>query len=277
MNKPYQLFHHATEAIRADAGIMERAIDPPTPTCAYCNREWSAVENPGVALAYRYDTGLAYEYLCTTCYTPRIGAHRMLGIDSYRGNKKTPCYGKLGMLNSSGAVITGDGILHLALRIKPYERFKEGWMGRNGQLHQCSSEQLLIQLEQRGRLHEEQGFLYIQQFGNKADNFMAGLALTRAKTEVWSNSDQDARVFDLHAAHTLAEIIRAHDLTTKAKRATFWRDIKQWAQSGRYTDRLVKWEQETPGADMILAALPADPADCAGIDKRVQAIIEAQG
>ena len=110
---PYTLFHAATHAIRGDNEAV--AISPSSPACGYCQRAWDEVEDPGQAFTYQYHSSVAVEYLCSTCYTPRISAPNALGIESYRGKNRVPCPGKLGMLPGSGGIVTPEGTLHLAL------------------------------------------------------------------------------------------------------------------------------------------------------------------
>ena len=257
MSRGYALLHQATKGFR-DPAMMD-TFTPTTASCACCQRAWAEVEDPGVAMEYQYSAGYAFESVCTTCYTPRLPATAMLGVEKLaRGGK--PVGGKLGMLAGSGGVITPSGELHLALPQGWIDKFKDGELGRLGRLHRCGAMALLLKLHSDGALeNSHQGFVFVENWGRKADTLMGQWRASFSLSEVWCLSDQGAEPLDLAAMIDVARFVHAEGLAKKAVTPAFWRPIVQAAQGRRHDASLQKWTEALDDPMTLLAALPIDP------------------
>lgn len=274
MISAYTRLHAATGSLRADAGW--EWSEPSTDGCACCARPWADVEEPDKAVAYRYSAGMATEWVCTTCYTPRLGSYDFLGVERMAGKTDKTVPAKLGMLPGSGGVITAHDELYLALPPKNIEKFKNGWLGQRDRLFRGRPLDLLLALRADGRLGPlEQGIVFIEVFGRKADGLMADLRLTTHLGELWANSDAGARPIDLQAALALADVVRQHGLEAKAGSPTFWRPILRAAQGHNDPKALAAWGEKTPGAAELVAHLPEDPHDRLAVHQLLRPLLEA--
>lgn len=261
MNTGYALLHRATQALRQHADVT--LVTPPTAACACCARPWQDVEDPGQAAEYKYGVNCAVEYVCTTCYTPRIGSEAMLGIERYSvGNRDNPVYAKLGMLPGSAGVITPSGALHLALPQALYDKFQSGLWAQRGQLHRLSGLGLLTHLLHQGELNQRaQGFVYVEQWGRKADALMQRFMASTSLQELWCNSESGATPLDLHAMLDTARRVIAMDLAHKADKPAFWRPITDAARGQRRDSAFESWLTQVPDPEALLTALPVNPHD----------------
>lgn len=276
MNSAHGLFFQATSLIREVHPPTLEA--PPTPLCAVCGRPFEETETPGSAYPYRYGGGMATEYLCLACATPRIAAPRVLGVERLAGgNPEAPVGAKLGMLPGSGGLITPAGELHLALPAGFVRKFADGLLAARGQVHQCSSLALLLHFHRDGRLGPlAEGFVFIEQFGRKADRLMAGLRLSRGLEEVWFNSDEGARPVDVAALIASAHWLIEHDLAGRAQKPAFWRALTLASKGARSERALATFAEALGGveaAQALIDRLPVDPHDRVDIVRYMRAII----
>lgn len=263
---PYTLFHAATSAIRDDNEAV--MVSPSSPACGYCQRAWREVEDPEQAFTYQYAPYSAVEYLCSTCYTPRISAPNALGIESYRGKNRIPSSGKLGMLPGSGGIVTPNGTLHLALPKGYVEKYGAGIYGQRGQIHEIGPGvrqlDILLDLIQHGHIEVEQGFLYIDLWGRKPDTLMQGLSLTHSLSELWCNSEKGPFARDLLAHAAAARELCRQGIADPGAQPAFWAPIQQAAQGApleSLSASMTAWVKRVPEPQALLAALPINPHD----------------
>lgn len=270
----YERFHAATHMIRAAADLA--FLTPTGPCCHCCERPWADVEEPDRAVAYRYDPSMAWESLCTTCYTARIGSFKVLGTERMAGHSSTRVPGKLCMLRGGGAVVTAHAELHLALPRGFIDKFHDGLLGQQGQLHGCSPMQLLLRLRANGRLGDcAQGIVFIERFGLKADVLMNNLKITTDWRELWCNSDSGARATDLRSLIRIAKALRTHGLAEQGVKAPFWKHITAAAEGAHDPGAFRQWVDETPGAADLIRALPVNPDDRINLHRKLRPILEA--
>lgn len=257
----YQLFHEATREIRQRDGKDLKAHEPTTAGCACCGRSWEAVEDPGQAISYQYSSACAIEWLCTTCYTPRVGSPSMLGVERFAGgNPDKPVFGKLGMLPGSGGIITQDAVLHLALPQGFVDKFLAGGYGEQGRLHRSTPLALLARLLAEGQLRPGEGsFVYIEVWGRKADGLMRGLKASTSLLELWCNSENGGQPLDLEALLATTRLLLAMGLETKADKPAFWRPVLNAARGERDDDAFEAWAATIPDPQALMAALPLNP------------------
>lgn len=260
---PYTLLHAATHAIRADNDTAP--VEPLTPACGCCQRAWEAVEDPGVAFPYQYARGMATEFLCSACYTPRIGSKTGLGVEQRTGST-TPSGGKLGMLNNSGAIVTPDGVLHLVLTETLVRKFGGGHFGQQGQVHGPGVRPLhiLLELIESSGFEPHRGFLFIERWGRKQDVLLRDLTLSYSLSEVWCNSDQGLVARDLRAHIDTAQELCRQGIADKGAKPAFWAPIRKAASSPSsdgLADAMEKWLAKVPEPQALLATLPVNPHD----------------
>lgn len=263
---PYALFHAATHVVRED-----NEAGPVTPTslaCGYCQRGWNEVEDPDQAFTYRYSPPTAVEYLCSTCYTPRISAPNALGIESYRGKSRIPTPGKLGMLAGSGGIVTHEGTLHLALPKAFVTKYGPGIYGQRGQIHEIGPGvrplDILLELIYGDQIEVERGFLYIDLWGRKPDALMQGLSLTHSLSELWCNSEKGPFARDLLAHAATARELCRQGIADQGLKPSFWTPIRQAAQGApleSLSDDMATWLKKVPDPQALLGALPINPHD----------------
>jgi len=264
MSRGHELLYLATQGFRDDADL--KVVTPPTPGCASCQRPWDAVEQPNQGVIYQYATTLAKEYVCTTCYTPRIGSGAMLGVERSAGRSGKPVYAKLGMMPGCGGVITPDAELHLSQPPKNLEKYGDGWLGRHHRLHGGSSLALLLNLYAEGKLDDaHSGFVFIESWGTKADVLMASWRGSTSFQEVWCLTEKGASPLDLAALIKTARVLHDQGLVEPAQGKgpgywrTFWRPILSDASGQRDQDKLEAWAGNLPDPVRVLEALPVDP------------------
>lgn len=269
----YQRLFAATHELRVGAEMTR--YTPDTLSCACCNRRWSEVEAPFEAVEYRYGKSGEPESVCLTCYTPRIPSERLLGLERYNitGNTTTSIFGKLGMLVGSGGIITPHNELYLTLPPKLYDKYITGEWGQQGRLSTDKPLARLLDLLIDGRLFTpsqsassgkrpvEQGFVYIENWGRKADVLMGRLLATTSLHELWCNSEQGVTSLDLHAILTTARELEVQGLATQADRAAFWKPITAAARGQRDDADFDAWLKKVPDPRALLTVLPADPFD----------------
>ena len=259
-HRAYQLLYQATHALRQHSQHV--TLTPKTPSCACCERRWAEVEAPFQAAEYRYGKSGETEYLCLTCYTPRISSEVMLGIErmNITGNTSTEIYGKLGMLVGSGGIVTPQAELYLTLPPKLHEKYQHGEWGQQGRLSTEKPLARLIQLLVQGALAPlEDGFVYIENWGRKADGLMRQLMPTNSLHEVWCNSENGVSVLDLHAIIRTANVMSAQGIEAQAGRLAFWSPILDAAKGRRDEEAFAKGLTKVPDPAALLQALPADP------------------
>lgn len=257
MKTGYALLHEATREFRERADL--EIVDPPNSSCACCQRAWSQVEDAGDAMIYQYDASCSAEYVCTTCYTPRIGSPDMLGVER-RSKTGKPVYGKLGMLPGSGGVITPSGELHLALPKGFIDKFSDGILGQTGRLHQTSSMGLLSTLLSDGKMKNlTEGFVYIESWGRKADVLMRNWRGSYTLQEVWCLSEKGATPLELGAMIRTATFLVDQGLEKEATKNPFWNPIVNLAKGSRVDDQLAKWREKYDATGNIITSLPVDP------------------
>lgn len=257
MRSGYALLHAATREFRERAAL--ELVDPPSASCACCQREWSQVEDPGRAVVYRYDASCSPEYVCTTCYTPRIASPDMLGIER-RSKSGKAVYGKLGMLPGSGGVITPSGALHLALPKGFMDKFEGGILGREGRLHQTSAIGLLAHLLGDGEMKGlTEGFVFIETWGRKADVLMRHWRGSYSLQEVWCLSEKGAMPLELSAMIRTATLLVDQGLEKEAVKPPFWSPVINAAKGVRNQKEQEKWSAKVKDHKSLLLALPSDP------------------
>jgi hypothetical protein len=263
----YRRLFAATHELRVGAEFSR--FTPDTPSCACCNRRWSEVEAPFQAAEYRYGKSGEPEQVCLTCYTPRIPSERLLGLERYNhtGNTTTPIYGKLGMLVGSGGIITPRNELYLTLPPKLHAKYEKGEWGQQGRLSTTKPLPRLLDLLIAGALSApgesplEQGFVYIENWGRKADILMRRLLATTSLKEVWCNSEQGVTPLDLQAILETAQVLKTLELTNQADRLVFWKPITDAARGQRDDAAFDAWLGKVPDPRALLMALPTDPFD----------------
>lgn len=258
----YQRLFASTVPFRAGANV-ER-FTPDTPICSCCYRRWSEVEEPFQAVSYCYGKSGLPEQVCLTCYTLRIPSEWMLGLERYNktGNTVTPIYGKLGMLVGSGGIITPQNTLYLTLPPKLYEKYREGELGKAGQLSTEKPLARLLSLLASGALNPiPQGFVYIENWGRKADVLLRCLRPTLSLQEVWCNSEQGATSLNLAAMLKTAQVLVEQELEKYATQKSFWWPITAAATGQRNPQAFEAWVKKVPDPHALLSALPEDPFD----------------
>lgn len=270
MKSGYTLLHSATQEFRERASL--NVVEPPSAACACCQREWPHVEDPGQAVEYRYGSGYQTEYVCTTCYTPRIGSD-MLGIER-RTTTGVEVHAKLGMLPGSGGVITPSGELHLALPQGFIDKFEGGILNQRGQLHRTSSLGLLAHLLSTGQMKGlTEGFVFIETWGRKADALMRHWRGSYSLLEVWSLSEQGAMPVELSAMIRTATVMVDEGLDKEATRPPFWSPVTNAAKGLLNADALEKWMGRFKDPSRILSALPTDPHNRLSLPSYMREII----
>lgn len=264
MSRGHALLYRATQGFRDDANL--EVVTPPTPACASCQRPWHEVEEPHQGVVYQYASPLAKEYVCSTCYTPRIGSGAMLGVERTAGRSGKPVYAKLGMMPGCGGVITPDGELHLSQPPKNLEKYADGWLGRHQRLHGGGSLALLLNLYAAQKLEgAHNGFVFIESWGNKADVLMASWRESTSLQEVWCLTEKGASPLDLAALIQTARVLHEQGLVAPAQGKgpghwrTFWRPVLNDASGQREPAKIEAWAANLPDPAGVLAALPADP------------------
>lgn len=260
--RAYQLLYHATGKLRKSA--FYATLTPKTPSCACCDRPWAEVEVPFQAVAYHYGKNGTTEYVCVTCYTPRLPSQEMLGLErlNVTGNTRTPIYGKLGMLVGSGGIITPEAELHLTLPPKLYEKYRNGEWGKQERLSTEKPLARLLTLLSKGELDPMgEGFVYIENWGRKVDGLMRHLTPTTSLHELWCNSESGVSVLDLNAMVLTAQQLREQGLAAQADRITFWKPIVEAAQGRRDDKAFAKWLEKISDPAALLQTLPTDPYD----------------
>lgn len=259
METAYSRLHAATTAFREENPPKTKT--PDTSGCACCTRPWDQVEDPYQAAIYRYDTGFAIEWVCTTCYTPRPPSFKTLGVERlHMGKPENPVGGKLGMLPGCSGLITSENLLHLGLNQKTMDKFKDGLLGRAGQLHVMQAIPLLLNIVSEGRAGRiEEGIVFIEEWGRKADVLMANLAMTRSLREVWFNSDQGSRCVDLQGCIDTGRELLRQGLGAEGRKFDWWKPIRQAAKGKQDNDELEKWGNKVPDAGALIKVLPVDP------------------
>ncbi|RUR29717.1 hypothetical protein ELY33_12290 [Vreelandella andesensis] len=261
-HRAYQLLYHATHPLRRSAFIS--TLTPNTPSCACCDRRWADVEAPFQAIEYRYGKNGETEYVCLSCYTPRIASQEMLGLErlNVTGNTRTPIYGKLGMLVGSGGIITPKAELYLTLPPKLFEKYRQGEWGQQSRLSTEKPLTRLLALLAQGELDPiSEGFVYIENWGRKVDGLMRHLTPTTSLHELWCNSESGVSALDLHAMIMTAKQLSEQGLTVQADRITFWKPILDAAQGQRDDKAFAEWLEKVPKPESLLQTLPADPFD----------------
>ncbi|MDR5899478.1 hypothetical protein QC823_10805 [Halomonas vilamensis] len=256
----YQLLYRATRNLRQSAFFT--TLTPKTPSCACCERPWAEVEAPFEAVEYRYGKNGGTEYVCLTCYTPRIASEQMLGLErmNVTGNTRTPVYGKLGMLVGSGGIITPAAELHLTLPPKLFEKYRQGQWGQEGRLSTEKPLARLLALLAQGELDPvSEGFVYIENWGRKVDGLMRHLTPTTSLRELWCNSESGVSVLDLHAMVLTAQQLKTQGLAAQADRIMFWKPILDAAEGKRDDKAFGQWLEKVPDPAALLHALPTDP------------------
>lgn len=259
-HRAYQLLFQATEELRD--GAFFATLTPHTPGCACCGRSWAVVEAPFQAVEYHYGKSGHTEYVCLTCYTPRIPSERMLGRERWNvtGNTRTPIYGKLGMLVGSGGIITPEASLSLTLPPKLLEKYREGRWGQQGKLSTEKPLARLLAMLAAGELDPiSHGVVYIENWGRKVDGLMRHLTPTTSLHELGCNSETGVRMLDLHAMILTAQQLQDQGLATQADRITFWKPVLDAAKGQRNDAAFAKWLENIPDPAALLQTLPADP------------------
>jgi len=258
----YRRLFEATHELRVGANMPRQT--PDTPCCACCARPWDEVEAPFQAVEYRYGKSGEPEWVCMTCYTPRLPSERMLGLERYNtsGNTSTPIYGKLGMLVGSGGIITPRNELYLTLPPKLYAKYQSGEWGQQGQLSTDRPLVRLLDLLAEGVLSPvSQGFVYVENWGRKADVLMRRFLATTSLQEVWCNSEQGVTALDLLAMLATADVLREQGLASQAERTAFWKPVTDAALGKRDAVAFEKWLDKVPDPRALLSVLPLDPFD----------------
>lgn len=258
----YRRLFEATHALRVGADMPR--YTPDTPCCACCGRPWREVEVPFQAVEYHYGDFGEAEWVCVTCYTPRLPSERMLGLERYNtsGNTSTPIYGKLGMLVGSGGIITPRNELYLTLPPKLHAKYQSGEWGQQGRLSTERPFTRLLDLLAEGALSPvSQGFVYVENWGRKADVLMRRFLATTSLQEVWCNSEQGVTPLDLHAMLATADVLSAQGLASQAERTAFWKPITDAALGQRDAAAFEKWVNKVPDPRALLSVLPLDPFD----------------
>lgn len=271
MSRGYTLLHQATKGFRDSAELD--TVTPSTTACSCCQRPWGVVEDPDQALAYRYSSGYAVEWLCTTCHTLRIGSTSMLGIERLAHGK--PVGAKLGMLNSSRGVITPSGDLHLAVSQGWFDKFQDGELNRLGRLHNnVSALALLLKLYIAGELEDaHQGFVFIESWGRKADVLMSNWRASTSLSEVWCVSEKGVVPLQLAALINTARVAHKQGLGAKAMTSEFWRPVTQLAEGQGNAGALKKWGNKLPDQMALMASLPIDPHSRHGLEAKMRELI----
>ncbi|WP_111748561.1 hypothetical protein [Salinisphaera orenii] len=274
---PYQRFHAATAAFRDEPEWPTPATIGGDQICGCCNRPFDTVEDPGLAIAYRYETAQVALPLCTTCYTPKHGSSRLLGIERAVGKTGRTVAGKLGMLINCGAIITPDNTLYLALSSGYASKFRAGTLVQRGQtITTQRPADLFWQLYARGELANlADGCVVIEPFGRKSLALMGALKATYSLNEVWINSSTPLRFEDRAALLAIADWARQHQQTDAVCTAPFWRPIRDAALGRVDRKRLEQWHAHTPGADDLLARLPPDPYTKTALHQAMQCVLAA--
>lgn len=256
----YHRLFNATTELRQSAFFA--TLTPDTPGCACCGRRWADVEAPFQAAEYTYGKVGVAEYVCLTCYTPRIPSETMLGMERWHvtGKTRTPMYAKLGMLVGSGGIITPGNELYLTLPPKLLDKYRNGAWGQQGRLSRQKPMARLLGMLAAGELDPiSQGFVYIDNWGRKVDGLMRHLTPTTSLHELWCNTENGVRMLDLHAMIRTAEQMQAQGLAAKADRITFWRPITDAAVGKRSDTAFTQWLKNVPDPEALLQTLPADP------------------
>ncbi|MBO9471052.1 hypothetical protein J7355_13205 [Endozoicomonas sp. G2_2] len=270
----YSRFHAATTRLREVADLQ--SVTPETGACACCGRPWASVEDSALAIPYVYGSGFAKQYLCTTCYSPKIGSFDELGIGSRRGPNKIPVPVMLGMMTGCGAVITSSNQLFLAVNEGFRLRVEDGALAAKGRVYRTDPLSLLMALYSDGRLGDpKEGFVYISNFGRKSLVLMGALRMTTDLRELWDNSDTGASCTDLSALLDVARWARENDHVTQAQKSGFWQPITTAARGKLDQDALTRWLAKTPNARELVHRLPSDPHDRLGLHKKMEKILQA--
>lgn len=271
----HERLHACTGMIRAENRM--KPTTPPTLACAVCGRRWDDVEDAQEAYAYQYSTNQAKEWTCSACYVMRVAAPETLGIERFaRGKPDNPVYAKLGMLPGSGGLLTVDNELHLALPQGFIDKFQKYGLGRAGGLHRMSSLDLLLTLMAKRRLGAiEDGIVFIETFGRKADMLAANLQITRDLSELWCCSETGSYCLDLASMIESAYWLNDHGFADKATKPAFWKPIRDAAQGRRDDAALKKWTkgfgEHSPQA--LLDRLPIDPYARTQLPRLMKAIM----
>lgn len=258
----YQRLFASTAPFRANANV--ECFTPSTPSCSCCFRRWPEVEAPFQAVNYCYGKSGQPEQVCLTCYTLRIPGEWTLGLERYNktGNTVTPIYGKLGMLVGSGGIITPQNTLYLALPPKLHEKYREGELGQAGQLSAEKPLARLLALLASGELTPiSQGFVYIDNWGRKADVLLRCLRPTLSLQEVWCNSEQGVTSLNLAAMLKTAQVLVEQGLEKYAAQKAFWWPITTAASGRRNAQAFEAWVKKVPDPHALLSVLPEDPFD----------------
>ena len=273
----HELLHRATHHLR-----LENRASPVTPTspgCAYCQRPWETVEDAGVAYGYQYTPQMATEFLCSSCYTPRIAAEQALGVERLAG-KGTPVFGKLGMLPGSGGIITPEGVLHLALPKGFITKYRDGHYGRQGQLHEIGSGvrplNILLSLMDTTPFNLGRGFLYIESWGRKPDVLLQELRLSYSLSELWCNSEKGVVVRDVKAHLATARELCRQGLEAQGIKPSFWASVRRAAQGHSLVSlatSMDKWLSKVPEPQALLATLPVDPHERLELPSMMKALV----
>lgn len=267
----YARYHSATQGFRN--GVTWQT--PPTAQCACCTRPWAATEDGARAAPYRYQAGMAVQWLCTTCYTPRLNSEHMLGVERMAGRSGKTVAAKLGMLPGSGGVITTNNVLYLAFPPGNMRKYAKGWLGRHGRLFQGSPLALLLHLHDNRYLGDvRDGIVFFPAIGRKAQGMMADLRPSTDWRCIWCNTSDGHWPLNVQALFDLYRVLRHHDLLARAGKPAFWRPIQQ-AAAGRVNHKQVaSWRDRTPGADDVIAALPDDPHDRLMLHRHVTILLQ---
>lgn len=258
----YQRLFAATTPFRARA--YAEHFTPSTPSCSCCSRRWSDVEAPFQAASYSYGKSGQPEQVCLTCYTLRIPSEEMLGLERYNktGNTVTSIYGKLGMLVGSGGIITPTNTLYVTLPPKLFEKYRDGKLGQAGQLSTEKPLARLLALLASGELNPlEKGFVYIENWGRKADVLLRNLRPTLSLQEVWCNSEQGTTPLNVAAMLKTASVLVEQGLEKNAAQKTFWWPITAAAGGQRNPQAFEEWVKKVPDPHALLSVLPDDPFD----------------
>jgi len=258
----YQRFYAATQPIRDHPAKPLEATAPRAPVCGVCARPWDAVEEPGKALAYRYESGMAYQWQCMTCATGRLGSSGAFGVERY--SKGHPVAAKLNMMSGTPVIITADNVMHIAPPKKIADKIAHGIYAQRGQVHSRTGKfpllLLLTRLWKSGELGDvERGFVCIGGFNRKLGAVMSNLRVSTSLHEVWIIDDSGRRTIDVLGLLALRDRLRDLGLERKACQAKFWRPIFN-ATQGQYDDAAIdQWMEQTPGGDNLVSLLPTDP------------------
>lgn len=258
----YQRLFEATHELRATAKF--RVSDPTTPGCAWCARPWEAVEEPGRAVRYQYESGMAINWVCTTCITPRLGSFEYFGTERMVGNTGKPAAGKLNMMSKTGAVVTTDNTLYVAsMNAEKLARYQDGWLARQGRLLHTTPLELLLSLHADGRLGDiSEGIVFIGAFIRQADRTMAALTASRDLSEIWTNTPgTPATTLDLAAAFAVRDWVHRYGHEKIATTQTLWKHILDATSKPVEAEATRPWVEKIKGAKELVKLLPGDPRE----------------